>query len=544
MADKQIKQMSKAEETSNKISFIEEDPTKGSLTPQSSYLFVPHQAIKPSHHQNTKWRSHVQRFSKVTKNKLVKKTRNLLPADESRLRKEKKAPILRGGSQYNVIGGEYAGGTQSRHSWSLPQAQARSKFNHSISSYGTLNNITNPLLPSPRLRQHEIQLLDYFFKTINPRVFPIPRIAELHQHFITSHAMYDEVVLLPLLSYCAAWMKREKGVSSSFVEILPHFQLVFKIRAIAKISQRMQSISQATEITTIYGIICLLACELLEGDTTALKINAHGLRHLIHQRGGLDTLPLEMLDLTVRALQMSAMLMQTSNSLFLPIITPWDPLPLLKSQACQDFQKIGSGFEHPDVIQLLGESLSLTVLHLRLLVKFDYSCQKSPYPYNPSNQETDCFLRGLYSIPQSLHVIVQEKPENSIMHRRKAVAIGMLIFCYSRRYPTQSSTPVFRELASQLEGSLEISGHLPLSVPATELLIWTAFQGACICSSETFKLRYLRHIAKLSHQSGLQAWEDTNIMLCKYFFRSMPISYEPFQTIWEESRKMYQSFAH
>ncbi|KAJ5669609.1 hypothetical protein N7462_010679 [Penicillium macrosclerotiorum] len=140
-------------------------------------------------------------------------------------------------------------------------------------------------------------------QTRNTDVFPIQCLSRHHEEWILTQATLEPACLLGLISYSAALLDSEKGPGNQNMigpRTASYWHVAFKVKAIRYLSEKVSNPEDALSITTIYGVACVLAIEMLNGDKEAIATNLQGLKTIVSIRGGFQGIPAAIMDLIIR----------------------------------------------------------------------------------------------------------------------------------------------------------------------------------------------------------------------------------------------------
>ncbi|CAD6575598.1 MAG: hypothetical protein ASARMPREDX12_007389 [Alectoria sarmentosa] len=132
-----------------------------------------------------------------------------------------------------------------------------------------------------------------------PEVFPIPAVNQAWNQAIIPQAFIEPALLHALLGITSSTLKSKHGKpfdpSSAFAELQSH-----KMASINLINRKLQNVSDATQLSTIFTVVTLFGYELaVDEDSDAIQVHLRGLRDLINLRGGFDGLPVFLMQIAL-----------------------------------------------------------------------------------------------------------------------------------------------------------------------------------------------------------------------------------------------------
>jgi hypothetical protein len=333
----------------------------------------------------------------------------------------------------------------------------------------------------------------------------------------------------------------------------------YKTKTIRLLNQSMAVESEATAISTLYAILCLLTVNWILGEQDEIAVHVKGLEKLIAIRGGLHGIPFAIVENTLGTLYCSSAM---AGSLPRASSTPTlQTMPLsvqetIMSVVDPDLRETG--------FAILDDAFVSTLFSLRLRQNF-------------SDRREALFFRECFHSIQGSRPALEPELEQYMTRRHQLrsealraadddmfsdVAVGpaeqpcrlaLLTFWISNYFPSQA---IIRRLSMALKTALERSEaeHSSFWKPYPKLLMWVLFIGAHASPSPSpssagavagaedeqrdeegevrrwFIFR-LRRVAR--DKLCLREWEEVRKILKRHFYIDR-VYRRSFMEIWEE----------
>jgi len=400
-------------------------------------------------------------------------------------------------------------------------------------------------------------------KATVPRVFPNCSQDNTFKQWFVQQAFGAPRMLFAMIASATADTNARRGLVGPRVPQLGLSPAVselfqYKTRTIQLLKQSMAVESEATAISTLYAILCLLTVNWILGEQDEIKIHIKGLEKLIAIRGGFHDIPFaiveNMLGTLYCSLAMAGSLPRVSSTPTLQTM-PLSAQETIMAAVDPDLRETG--------FAILDDASVSMVLSLKLRQNFSdrrealffRECFHSVQGSRPAfEHELEHYMLKRYQLrSEALSAANDDMPSDvAVSPAEETCHLALLIFWIASYFPSQA---ILHRLSTALKTALERSDaeHSSFWNPYSELLIWVLFLGTHTSASpsssavavagaedvqgdEEGEVRrwftfHLRRVAR--DKLYLRGWEEVRKILRRHFYIDR-VYRTRFMEIWEE----------
>jgi len=351
---------------------------------------------------------------------------------------------------------------------------------------------------------------------------------------------------------------RQQALSPSMWELF-----LYKTKAIRLLNQNMAVKSEATAVSIVYTVVCLLTVNLILGEQNEIAIHVKGLEKLIAIRGGLHGIPFAIAENILGVLYSS---LAVAGSLPRVCSTPTlQTMPLsaqetIMSMVDPDLRETGSAIlDDTFVSKLLSPRLQQNFSDRRealFIRECFHSIQRSRPALEPEPELEYYMLRRHQLRCEALSAPDDDMSSDiAVSPAEETCHLALLTFLLATYFP---SPAILRRLSMALKTAVECSyvEHPSFWELYPKLLIWVLFLGAYISASPSSSSAvtvagagdedgqgdkegevrswftfHLRRVAK--DELCLSRWEEVREILKRHFYIDR-VYRRRLMEIWEE----------
>jgi hypothetical protein len=332
----------------------------------------------------------------------------------------------------------------------------------------------------------------------------------------------------------------------------------YKTKAIQLLNQSLAVESEATAISTLYAILCLLTVNWVLGEQDEIVVHIKGLEKLIAIRGGFHGIPFAIVENMLGTLYcssaMAGSLPRASSTPTLQTM-PLSTQETIMSAIDPDLREMGFAIlDDPFVSTLFSLRLQQNFSDRREALFFRECFHSIRISRSALNPELERYMLKRYQLRSEALSAADDDIASgvAVSPAEETCHLALLLFWIANYFPSQA---IFRRFSRALKTALERSDveHCSFWKPYPKLLMWVLFLGAytslSACSSavtgagaegdqggEEGEVRRwfifrLRRVAK--DKLRLRGWEEVRAILKQHFYIDR-VYRRRFMEIWEE----------